>query len=204
MDEDIKRIIRNSYNNSVGLRDRKEIESWKEKELNKVLANIDDKKNCRLLDLGAGSGLYGKYFENNGLQVTCIDLSSSMINLCKQKGLDAHIMDFYDLEFDENFFNIIWSLNTLLHVPKKSIHKVFEEIKRVLKPNGLFYLGLYGSNNFEGIWEQDRYEPKRFFSFYENNTIKELIQEHFKIEKFEVYDIGDRHIKFQSILAKKI
>jgi len=202
MDDKIKTLIKESYNNNAGARDKSEIEPWKVKELNKVLSKIDGENNSTLLDLGAGSGVYGKYFENNGLEVTCIDLSSGMIKLCKEKGLYAHIMDFYNLEFEENSFDVIWSLNTLLHVPKKSIEKIFKNIKRVLKPNGLFYLGLYGGDDFEGIWEEDFYEPKRFFSFYKDEMIKELVQKYFEIESFESVKVDNRHMRFQSILAK--
>lgn len=204
MDENIKSIIKKSYNNNAKLRDKNEIEPWKVQELNKVLSNIENKRPSTLLDIGAGAGLYGKYFKNNGLEVTCIDISSSMIKLCKEKGLNAYVMDFYNLKFEKNYFDVIWSLNTLLHVPKKSIEEVLKNIKRVLKPNGLFYLGLYGGDNFEGIWKEDIYEPKRFFSFYKDEMIKELVQKYFEIESFETIKINNGHMKFQSILAKRM
>ncbi|WDV48117.1 hypothetical protein PV797_10565 [Clostridiaceae bacterium M8S5] len=58
-----------------------------------------------------------------------------------------------------------------------------------MKPKGLFYLGLYGGENSEGIWEEDFYEPKRFFSFYEDNDIKKLIERYFQIECFESFAV---------------
>ena len=113
-------------------------------------------------------------------------------------------MDFYNLRFEENSFDIIWSLNTLLHVPKRSIDKIFNGIKRVVKPGGLFYLGLYGGENFEGIWQEDFYEPKRFFSYYEDDKLKELIQKHFRIQSFESFKVENRNKRFQSILVRNI
>ena len=40
------------------------------------------------------------------------------------------------------------------------------------------YLGLWGRENFEGILEQDTYEPKRFFSFWEPETLLEVVNNH--------------------------
>lgn len=204
MDENIKGIIQESYNKNAKLRDKNVIDSWKLQELKKVLSKIEDNINSTLLDLGAGSGIYGKYFANNGLNVTCIDLSPNLIELCKEKGLNSYTMDFYNLTFEENYFDVIWSLNSLLHVPKNSIEEILMDIKKVLKLNGLFYLGLYGGEDFEGIWQDDFYEPKRFFSFYSDDTIKEIVQKYFKIESFEAIEVKNKQKKFQSILARNV
>lgn len=204
MDENIKRILKDSYNNNTNLRDKNVIDLWKLEELKKVLSIIKDKKNTNLLDLGAGSGIYAKYFADNGLKVTCIDLSSNLIELCKKKGLNSHIMDFYNLTFEENCFDVVWSLNSLLHVPKNSIEQILVGVKKILKFNGLFYLGLYGGEDFQGIWHDDFYEPKRFFSFYTDESIKRLVEKYFEIVSFETIRVKNKQKNFQSIIAKKI
>lgn len=203
MDENIKKTIKESYNKNSKHRDKTEIELWKINELKKVLSIIDDKHNCSILDMGSGNGLYGKYFENNGLDVTCIDLSTNMINLCKQKGLKALEMDFYDLKFKDEEFNVVWSLNTLLHVPKSSIKSVLKGIDRVLKKQGCFYMGLYGGETFEGIYEDDFYKPQRFFTFYEDEEIILIVKEFFDVISFESIKVENRRMRFQSILMKK-
>lgn len=63
------------------------------------------------------------------------------------------------------------AMNCLLHVPKAQPPGVLAEIKRVLKPGGLFYLGLYGGMSTDGIWEQDTFEPKRYFAMYPDEDI---------------------------------
>ena len=50
-----------------------------------------------------------------------------------------------------------------LHVPKEDVGRVFDLISRRLNEEGLMYLYLWGTEDFEGIWTQDKYEPKRFF-----------------------------------------
>lgn len=201
MNHKVRAIIKESYDNSIKFRDKSEIVDWKIKEMNKVLNAIND-RGLKVLDLGAGSGIYANYFKNHGLDVTCIDLSESMVNLCKEKRLKAFQMDFYDLEFDDNSFDIVWSLNTLLHVPKNDIGKIFNNIKRVLKPDGVFYMGVYGGKNFEGIWEEDFYKPKRFFSFYVDSDMKRLLDKYFNSYMFESFDVGGNRENFQSIIIK--
>lgn len=202
MDKDIKKIIRSSYTANAASRDRQEIESWKIQELDKLLSNYENPVNKRLLDLGAGNGLYGAYLRDKGFNVTCIDLSPGMIDLCVKKGLNAMEMDFYNLKFEDNSFDTIWSLNTLLHVPKKSLHKVLKETKRVLKADGVFYIGIYGGKSFEGILEDDFYEPKRFFAFYEDSELKCELEKYFDIVSFKSSNLEDRDYIFQSIILQ--
>jgi len=72
-----------------------------------------------------------------------------------------------------------------------------------MKPNGLFFYGVYGGQNSEGIWEDDRYEPKRFFNFYTDEDIKRLVQKYFILEDFHTIDMGEGKPHFQSITLRK-
>ena len=202
MENRIKSILKSSYDNSVEDRDRREIVSWKVKELDKALSYIEEGHGLKVLDLGAGSGMCAKYLEDAGLNATCIDLSESMVNLCKKKDLEAYVMDFYNLKFEDNYFDVIWSLNTLLHVPSRDLETVLKGIKNILKPNGLFYLGLYGGEGTEGIFEGDTYIPKRFFALYKADTIQDKINQYFNIERFEEIMTNQHHMKFYSIIIK--
>jgi cyclopropane fatty-acyl-phospholipid synthase-like methyltransferase len=128
-----------------------------------------------------------------------------MVEICINKGLPAKVMSFKDLTFPKNQFSSIWAMNCLLHVPKEELKEVLEGIKRVISQEGLFYLGVYGGKDFEGIWPEDTYHPKRFFSFYENQTLKELLAEFFTIEHFAIVPkeiVGGKY-DFQSIILRK-
>lgn len=199
MSDNIKNIIRASYNKNAALRSD-EIPEWKDREVHRILSRIDS-NGVSLLDLGAGSGIFAEYFANKGMDVLCIDLSKSMIELCRARNLKAEVMDFYDLKIEDNSFDLIWSFNTLLHVPKKDIHIVLKEVKRVLKKNGIFYLGMYGGKCHEGIWENDTYEPKRFFSFYKKDELLAIIQDYFRVIEFEEI-ILDGDLNFFAFILK--
>lgn len=199
---DIKTILRQSYDNHAYLRDSSELEGWKAEEREQALNayRINDVRS--VLEIGAGPGRDSLYFLEHGLDMTTVDLSEEMVRLCQQKGLHARVMDFYDLDFADRTFDAVYAMNCLLHVPKAQLPGVLREIKRVLKPGGLFYLGLYGGISTDGIWDQDSYEPKRYFAMYPDVEIQRIIQNYFQIEDFHTRDMGEGSPHFQGMLLR--
>lgn len=203
-----KEVIHNlteTYNSKALERERASYAFWKQIEREHFLNYIREEKIHDLLEIGAGTGKDSMFFSESGLQTISTDISPEMVKLCLEKGLTAQIMNFTDLTFREESFSSIWAMNCLLHIPKGEIRKVLEGIKRVLKPEGLFYIGIYGGKDFEGVWAEDTYEPKRFFSFYENQAIKELLSEFFAIEYFAIVpkEVVGGEYDFQSIIVRK-
>jgi SAM-dependent methyltransferase len=205
IDRALKSNLAKSYNNQAIERDSMELQNWKAKERGIFTDYLRKEKANYVLEIGAGTGKDSLYFKTAGFQTMSIDLSPEMVKLCWEKGLSAEVMSFDQLEFDQNTFDSIWALNCLLHVPKKNLVSILEEAKRVLKPNGLFYLGVYGGSDFEGIWENDFYEPKRFFSFYEDEKLKSILSSLFEMEYFNVVptEIVGGEYHFQSFILRK-
>jgi SAM-dependent methyltransferase len=192
-----------SYNRQAEQRNTSDIEDWKAMERAEFLALLKNEQKQSLLEIGAGHGRDSKFFQENGLQVTCIDLSPEMVRLCQQKGLDARCMDMLNLDFPDQSFDAVYSLNSLLHLSKQELPVVLQNIRRVLKANGVFFLGMYGGYEFEGIWEKDSYEPKRFFSFHSDEGLKQIVTETFSLLSFKQINSGDGDLHFQSLLLRK-
>lgn len=203
--DSIQQNITDSYNKNAIERNSFSLPIWKVKEREIFLRKLIKDKCCNLLEIGAGPGKDSLYFKEQGLNTISTDISPEMVKLCLEKGLDAKVMNFANLDFPDNQFDSIWALNCLLHVSKADIKNVLLELKRVLKRNGLFYMGVYGGENHEGIWEGDHYSPKRFFSFFEDDSIKELVSEFFTIEYFHVVpkETVNGVYHFQSIILRK-
>lgn len=192
-----------SYDRQAEQRNTSEIEDWKAIERSEFLALLHSEHKQSLLEIGAGHGRDSKFFQGNGFQVTCIDLSPEMVKLCRQKGLNAHVMDMINVDFADNSFDATYSLNSLLHLPKKELPIVLDNIRKVLKPNGLFFLGVYGGYDFEGIWETDSYNPKRFFSFHSDEKLKQIVTKSFELLSFKrIVTFGDENIHFQSLTLR--
>lgn len=195
----LKQQLISAYDRHAAERDASPKQSWKISERESFLQMIDAHNARNLLEIGSGPGHDAQFFRNHGLDTTCVDLSPQMIHFCRQKGLNAHIMDFSHLTFPDNTFDAVWALNCLLHVPKAELDNVLREIQRVLKPDGLFYMGVYGRHNSEGIWGNDHYEPKRFFSFFDKDTLDHVLSDFFTIHSFRIFPHSDA-MDFQSIV----
>ena len=200
----LKNQLIESYNNHARERDTYTMEAWKVEERANFLTLLQSRSKMSLLEIGAGTGTDSKFFQDTGMNVTCIDLSPEMINLCRQKGLSAQVMDMTDLDFPPNSFDAVYSLNSLLHIPKADFRTVLGNVEDVLKPSGLFYLGLYGSDEeFEGIWEPDAYRPQRFFSFHTDEDIQKIASEIFELLYFKHIPVEGSRPHFQSLILGK-
>lgn len=130
----------------------------------------------KVLDVGSGSGRDALILKESGLQVTCLDASSAMVALTKEKGLESILADFDNLPFSKESFGGVWAYTSLLHTPKAEIKKPFSEIYRVLEKDGVLGLGL-----IEGETEEYRQssgvELPRFFAFYKKEEVESLLNE---------------------------
>jgi SAM-dependent methyltransferase len=203
--EKIKASLVRTYNNYAEERSSKsEVEPWKVKERVMFLQAMQNNNSLTMLEIGAGPGQDSLFFKELGFQVVCTDLSPEMVRICKERGLDARVMDYYKMDFPAGTFDAIYAMNCLLHVPKDQIRVVLGEIYRVMKPQGLFYMGVYGGQDSEGIWEKDIYEPKRFFSFFSDEKITELVEEYYHIESFTVVKYQPDGLHYQSMVMRRM
>ena len=204
MDREIRIDLRKAYDRQAPDRDAGNIAGWKIRERADFLSMLKKERKKTLLEIGSGPGRDGLFFLKNGLKVTCIDLSPENINLCREKGLTAYAMDMGNMFFPDNSFDAVYSLNSLLHLSKAELPGVLKDIHHLLQPVGLFYLGMYGGNDFEGVRVNDWADPPRFFSFYTDEDIRELVGEVFDILEFRriMYQEDANH-HFQSLFLKK-
>ena len=167
--ERIRKDLRRSYGPTVQQREDQPVEPWKAGERSSFLDQMHREGKSTLLEIGAGVGVHGKFFQDGGLQVVSTDLSPTMVEACRSKGLEAYEMDFLRLAFEDGSFDGIWALNCLLHVPPGDLDAVLREIERLLAADGLFYWGQHGGVDQAQVYEDDHQVPQRFFSFLYRN-----------------------------------
>ncbi|SFJ61838.1 Methyltransferase domain-containing protein [Halobacillus dabanensis] len=203
--QELKQKLSEAYDQESINRNKGETQKWKVIERQSFLQTLAQEQKNSLLEIGAGPGKDSLFFARQGMNVQATDLSEEMVKRCQEKGLKAHVMSFDDLMFPAESFHAIWALNCLLHVPKKDLPHILTEIKRTLKPDGLFYMGVYGGIDQEGVWEEDFHEPKRFFSFFKDADLEKLLQNYFRVERFNKIpmprnDSGPIH--FQGVILR--
>jgi SAM-dependent methyltransferase len=200
----IKSNLIETYNKYAATREAQKIENWKLELRTDFLSLIKEENKTSLLEIGPGTGKDSLFFQENGLNVKCIDLSPELVKICQQKGLDAQVMDMAELSFPKDSFDVVYALNSLLHIPKKDLPAVLKNILTVLKPNGLFYMGVYGSENeSEHIWENDPYTPKRFFAFYSDEHLQEITGQYFEQISFKKITFEGDQPHFQRLILRK-
>jgi trans-aconitate methyltransferase len=89
----------------------------------------------RILDLGCGDGVLTKKLQDLGCELVGVDGSAAQVQAAKSLGLDARLMDAYELSF-ENEFDAVFS-NAVLHWMKRA-PVVVAGVWRALKPGGRF------------------------------------------------------------------
>ncbi|MBZ9687321.1 class I SAM-dependent methyltransferase [Clostridium estertheticum] len=202
MTSETKEILKQSYNNCAHEREKNEVQEWKVKPRASFLKLLLNEGKSTLLDVGAGTGKDSKFFMNNNIDVIAVDLSDEMIKLCQEKGIESYESDFYNLYQIGKKVDAVWSMNSLLHVEKADLNLVLQEIRSVLNPLGLFFMGVYGGEDSEGIWQDDIYTPHRFFSSYTDENIKQVVSNYFELISFERIETGGKY-HFQSIIMRK-
>lgn len=198
--------LRKSYGREARARDLNAVQPWKAEERRRFLRLLQNEGKSNLLELGAGPGKDGEFFQNNGLDVVCTDLSPEMVALCENKGLTARVMDLQHLDFPPATFDAVYTLNCLLHLSERELPAALRGILAVLKPDGLFYLGVYGGKNQEGVWEDNSYEPKRFFSFHTDERMREIVTGSFEVHAFRRTALAATQaegLHFQSMILRK-
>ncbi len=165
-------------------------------------------KKSKVLDLGCGYGRDCKTFVELNFDTYGIDLSRKMVAKARKiaKKAKFKVMNILELKFSDKFFDGVWCSASLLHISKKDLPNAINEIKRVLKENGLCYLSVKLGKG-EGMFKDKRYNnAKKFYSYYSEKEIKSLLNKNnFSIINFSIdktrnnYKIED----FIHIIARK-
>mgnify|MGYP001336657117 CR=1 FL=1 len=123
----------------------------------------------KVLDLGCGNGrLFGLLREKN-INYFGIDSSEELIKIAKEKyPEESHkfsTAEALNLSFPENYFNKIYCIAVLHHIPSEKFRlKFLEEAKRVLKPKGILVLTVWNLwSKKETLWFLLKYTILRFF-----------------------------------------
>lgn len=142
------------------------------------------KKGSLVLDLGCGPGLDSEMFSKEGFKVIGVDFSENMIESAKTRVESAEfkVMNVKKLDFEDEFFDAVWANAILLHIFKKDIPLVLNEIFRVLKKGGVLFVSVKEGDG-EILKPDARYGGvEKFWSFFQEDEIKnELKKAGFKI-----------------------
>jgi len=120
-------------------------------------SELDDKNVKTLLDVGCGRGGFMERMISDGVTCKGIDLSSVMVQECKEKGLDAECVD--ALHVEGKYDAIVSIFDVLNFMDKDELTKFLDAIADRLEDDGVFIADintLYGfSDVAEGTMSKD-------------------------------------------------
>ena len=101
---------------------------------------IHNKK--KIMDLGCGTGRTMKLISNRGRELIGVDISSKMLEIARNDGLDVVQASVLNLPFANRYFDAIYSLHTGFGYCRNNdeVEKLALELFRVLKEGGLILL----------------------------------------------------------------
>jgi SAM-dependent methyltransferase len=100
------------------------------------------------LDLGCGLGRHCILFGLNGFDVSAFDISENAIERtgawAKELGINLELKqgDMLNVPFTDNSMDCILCMNVISHTDTNGVHKIANELKRVLKSGGECYFTL--------------------------------------------------------------
>lgn len=146
-------------------------------------------RDSNLLEIGCGIGRDARILTDKYKYIG-IDASQSMLDIAKRKVPQGEfrLMDFYDLSFNDSYFDGFWTAASLLHVPKLEIDKPLQEIRRVIKREAVGFISMKKKKVFdEGIIRQEKLGVERYFSFYSMEEFSKILERN----NFEVLQVTE-------------
>jgi len=118
----------------------------------------------KVLDLGCGNGRWFELFQEKNVDYFGIDSSEKLVEIARKNYSEARFQtaDALNLPFPNNYFDKIYSIAVLHHIPSEEFRlKFLAEAKRVLKPEGFLILV---------VWKF--HQPKEIFLLFKYTILK--------------------------------
>lgn len=187
-----------------------------------------------VLDIGCGGGMNINRMAQTAKKVYGVDYSIESVNLSKEVNeeyIKEGKVEIYEgnvlkLPFEDNSFDVVTAFETVYFWP--DIMKSFGEVKRILKPGGMFLIGCEanGANNlamkfFDKMVDMTFYEDHDLRGVLENNDFNNITiylrdgknkEEIIKTQNgnktkikddYDNFSISDRFIEWMTVTATK-
>ena len=172
-------LVRSEYETEAGLAVRRDTISRFLEGPNAVdaaLAAVAEVVPDRVLEVGCGMGQFAERVARElDAKLVAIDLAPRMVDLARQRGIDARVGDVQALPFADGEFGCVVANWMLYHVP--DLDAGVRELARVLRPGGRLVAATLGEENLADLWRLVDYpRPTRPFTA-ENGA--EVLGRHF-------------------------
>lgn len=151
------------------------------------LKHLDIQSDDIVLDVGCGGGININRMSKKAKKVYGVDYSIESVKLSRkvnrQEIYDGKVVvlkgNVQSLPFEDDTFDIVTAFETVYFWP--DIEKCFGEVKRVLKPGGIFLIGMESNGNdnmvmkiSEKLIDMTVYNDEEITEFLKNNNYSKI------------------------------
>lgn len=168
-------------------------------------ADFDSAREKCVLEVGVGLGAEHQQFAAAGAQLYGIDITKRAIEHTQRRlsiyGLesDLHIGDAERLNFQDDFFDIVYSWGVLHHTPDTP--KAISEVWRVLKPGGVAKVMIYHKYSLVGYMLWVRYA---LFGFRPWMTLSDIYARYLESSGTKAYSVKEASALFANFKTVNI
>lgn len=130
-----------------------------------------------VLEVGSGTGAFASRLVSAipGVALLCTDQSPRMVELLRERGLPAQVVDVQELLAPVDAYDVVLALWMLYHVP--DLDRGLAEVRRVLRPGGRFITVTNGDEHTADLIREAGGEPSRTTFSRENGEV--ALRRHF-------------------------
>ncbi len=173
-------------------------------------AEFDRWRGARVLEVGCGIGTDAVNFARAGADYTGVELSEASLALTRKRfevfNLSGTLLscnaETLGSTFSPNSFDLVYSFGVIHHTPNQ--RAVVEEIRKVIKSDGLFRFMLYAKNSWKdamidaGLDQPEAQSGCPIATTYTPEDVETLVA-----EKFQLEHVRQSHI-FPYVIEKYI
>lgn len=138
----------------------------------------------RVLEVGCGAGAMAERVRDElGAQIVATDTSERMVELTRQRGLEAYVADVQQLPFGDGEFDCVFAGWVLYHVVDRE--RAISECARVLRPGGRFVAATLADENMSDLWDFLGSPRERSLGFSSSNGAEQLERNFANVEARE-------------------
>lgn len=131
-------------------------------------------KDARILEFGSAFGRDAAYMQNLGYTVQCTDATKAFVDLLKNKGFDAKVLNAITDEIG-GAYDLVFANAVLLHFTRKEVEAVLRKVFSALNDGGRFAFTLKQGEGEE--WSENKLGAPRYFCYWVEGQIEKLAKD---------------------------
>jgi SAM-dependent methyltransferase len=156
-----------------------------------------------VLEVGCGRGELAERMQNDlGARVVALDQSERMVELTRERGVEAIVGDVQDLPFADASFDCAVAAWMLYHA--QDIDRALHELWRLLRPNGVLVSATSSERNLAELWELVGEIGAPSDGFSAENAESSLGRHFASVERHDVFGtvtFPDREAAYRNVAA---